>query len=74
MVSIKNLKGPAWHMPRTPHGSGRNKSRVKKREYKEHCRVMRISGMTTDDKGQWYSGVSHLGPGGEARKKMTTQK
>jgi hypothetical protein len=35
-------------------GSGRNGSRAKKREYKEHCRVMRTTGHVNDANGQWY--------------------
>jgi hypothetical protein len=34
-------------------GVGRNKTRAKQREYKEHCRVMRTSGMVTNERGAW---------------------
>jgi hypothetical protein len=34
-------------------GPGRNKTRKKQRDYKEHCRVMRTTGHVTDQNGQW---------------------
>jgi len=43
-------------------GSGRNKSRMKKREYKEHCRIMRTSGQWTTAGGTWTDNKSVLGP------------
>lgn len=34
-------------------GSGRNNTRRKAREYKEHCRVMRTTGYVTTSEGTW---------------------
>jgi len=55
-------------------GPGRNKSRVKKREYQAHCRVMRTSGHVTGPDGGWTTNKSVLVSDVEARFKMTTLK
>jgi hypothetical protein len=54
-------------------GSGRNKSRVKKREYRAHCRAMRTSGNVTDCNGNWTSNYNSLRIS-EASFKATTLK
>ncbi len=40
-------------MLKKKRGAGRNKSRKAKRDYKEHCRIMRTTGHVTDQNGTW---------------------
>ena len=41
--------------------SGRNKTRAKQRDYKEHCRLMRVGGYVTDSRGSWTQNGRALG-------------
>ena len=47
-------------LPENTPGHGRNKSAAKKREYKEHCRVMRRSGYVVDYNGNWTDRPANL--------------
>lgn len=47
-------------MNKTKRGSGRNHSRKAKRDYKEHCRLMRTGGYVTDSNGNWTANYQSL--------------
>lgn len=56
----KDQQAAQGKAPQNGRGTGRSKTRCKKKRYQAHCHAMRTSGYVTDSNGSWTTNWTSL--------------